>query len=156
MLIHCRSDAALILIPLQNGSGSWVFPSDSGPFIGIHTSIESQLPIVPQILETIHIRLGIDPLKAGYKVCEEFEETVVSDNGQTMTLFVMQCERDLTSISAINAAAEPALRFASMPEWLSRLPATRSRLAWIKAWQVYQGVLSETIKAVDTNDLKSP
>jgi hypothetical protein len=104
-------------------------------------------------MATISHRLGIDPIQSGYEVCQDFEEQILTDSGSSYSLFVVQCQADLVPVSGIQSPPEKPLRFGSMPEWLARLPATKTRIAWVKAWQVYQGVLMEQIKAVETTEV---
>ncbi|MEY4632558.1 MAG: hypothetical protein RIQ81_2678 [Pseudomonadota bacterium] len=158
MIIHCPTPHAVVLVPLDSGSGLWLFPSDPGPWAGLRLEVTPLQPVIPQIMESIAGRLGVSLVKAGYDVSQSFQEVVQLPEGPA-TLYVVQPPRApyrLIPASALQAAtpsAGNAIRFATLPEWLGRMPVERQRLAWLKAWQVYQGVAALEVKAVELDEV---
>lgn len=152
MIINCKTSRAIVLVPMDGGNGLWVFPSDEGPWSGLHLDVAPLMPVIPQIAGMIHARLGFDMSEAGYSLCEEFADIVPIDNDTEVTVFAVKAGK-LQPASRIPANPSRPLRLGTMPEWLGRLPQSRQRLAWLRAWQVYQGVLTQTVKAVDAAEV---
>ncbi len=148
MLVNCKTDRALILVPLDGGNGLWMFPSDPGPWAGLHLQVQPLMPILPQIADMIRSRLGFALEPAGYQVCPDFEDIVMLESKIPATLYVVQSE-NLKPTGIIPADPSRPLRLATLPEWLGRLPQERQRLSWLRAWQIYQGILVQNIKAVE-------
>jgi len=152
MLIHCKTDHAVILVPLDSGDGLWMFPSDPGPWAGLRMTVKPLMPIVPQIAEVIRTRLGFAMEPAGYQVCPEFEDIIMLDSNTPATLYAVQAG-DLKLAESIPADPDRPIRLATLPDWLGRLPQERQRLSWLRAWQIYQGVLVQNVKAVEATEV---
>lgn len=156
MLVHCPTSLAIILIPLDSGSGTWVFPSDPGPWTGLRLDVAPLQPVIPQIMESTGKRLGVSLLAAGYDVSPDFQEPLQLPEGPA-TLYVVQPPRAPHRLIQANLVQSPlvfgdAMRFATLPEWLGKMPGERQRLAWLRAWQVYQGVAMQEVKAVELDE----
>ena len=152
MLIHCKTDHAVILIPLDAGDGLWMFPSDPGPWAGLRLNVQPLMPIVPQIADLVRVRLGFAMEPAGYQVSPDFEDIVMLDSETPATLYVVQAT-SLKSTEEISVDSKKPFRLATPPEWLGRLPQERQRLSWLRAWQIYQGILTQNIKAVEATEV---
>ncbi len=152
MLIHCKTDHAIILVPLDSGDGLWMFPSDPGPWAGLRMTVKPLMPIVPQIDAMIQTRLAFDIKQSGYHVCPEFEDIVMLDANTPATLYAVQAST-LKSTESIPVNPDRPLRLATLPDWLGRLPHERQRLSWLRAWQIYQGVLVQNVKAVEATEV---
>ena len=170
MIVNCKTDRAVVLVPMDGGNGVWMFPSDASPWAGLHLKVAPLSPIVPQIAEMVRDRLGFDMERAGYEVCQDFADIVMLDHGEdretngdrsenitlsvtpSITLYALQ-PRELVPASLIPGDPDRPLRLATLPDWLGRLPRTRQRLAWLRAWQIYQGILTQNVKAVEAAEV---
>jgi hypothetical protein len=156
MIVHCKTDRAIVLVPMDDGNGLWIFPSDESPWAGLHLDVVPMTPILPQIATMIQERLGFDMERSGYKVCLDFEDIVTLDDQTEVTVYVVQAQKLVPASSltpGISGRPPRPLRLATLPEWLGRLPRTRQRLAWLRAWQIYQGVLAQNVKAVEASEV---
>jgi hypothetical protein len=89
---------------------------------------------------------------AGYQVCPEFEDIVMLDSNTPATLYAVQAS-GLKLAESIPADPDRPIRLATLPDWLGRLPQERQRLSWLRAWQIYQGVLVQNVKAVEATEV---
>jgi hypothetical protein len=161
MLIHCNTPTAIILIPLRSAQGTWIFPSHPGPWAGLRLDVAPLQPVIPQIQDLASRCLGVKLQTAGYEVSPGFQEPVELPSGPA-TLYVVRpsvADKPLIDAESVITGSvtnahnqDSSIRFATLPEWLSRMPATRQRLAWLRAWQVYQGMLEDQVKAVELDE----
>mgnify|MGYP006275407303 CR=1 FL=1 len=162
MIVHCKTDRAVVLVPMDGGNGVWMFPSDASPWPGLHLQVAPLSPIVPQIADMVRECLGFDMERSGYEVCQEFADIVMLDqneaqetrehSGDSITLYALQT-RELVPASQIPGNPGRPLRLGTLPDWIGRLPRTRQRLAWLRAWQIYQGILTQNVKAVEAAEV---
>jgi hypothetical protein len=118
-------------------------------------------PVIPQIQTLIKQCIGLELQNCGYDVSPEFQELVELPSGPA-TLYVVQpssLDKKLIAINELAINYQPdqrssatGIRFATLPEWLTLMPAKRQRLAWLRAWQIYQGLLEDQVKAVELDE----
>lgn len=142
-LIHCPTDQVILLLGLKRDDGLILLPSDSTETPGIMASVDSRLPINPQLLELAHKRSGLPSIEIS--IWQEFQESVTLLDGTKATLY------------AAKALAYPQAMPAdvtTLPDMLRKMPPNRNRVAYMKALQVFAGGLEETTKALDLEEVR--
>lgn len=142
-LIHCPTNTAILLLGLKRDNGVFVFPSSSEEIPGILAAIDPSLPINPQLLELASRRSGVHPREIS--VWQEFQETIKLPSGEDATLYAAK---------ALLIPHTIPDDVTTLPEMLRRMPATRNRVAYMKALQVFAGGLEEQTKALDLEEVR--
>ena len=142
-LIHCPTDQVILLLGLKRDDGLILLPSDSTETPGILASVDTRLPINPQLLELAQKRSGLPSIEIS--IWQEFQESVLLIDGTKATLY------------AAKALAYPQVMPAdvtTLPDMLRKMPPNRNRVAYMKALQVFAGGLEETTKALDLEEVR--
>ena len=142
-LIHCPTDTAVLLVAIRREDGLLVIPTDSGEIPGIVRTINSSLPINPQLLEIAEERTGLPKIEIF--IWQEFECQIQLPNGEPATIYAA---KTIKTPDEIPADAK------TLPEILRAMPANRNRVAYMKAMQVISGALEEQTKALDLEEVR--
>lgn len=143
MLNRCSTSVAIVLLGVMDERGIMRFPVDAPETPGLMFQPETLKPINEQIFDRIEREvLSRDP--GLIDICQEYScEVTLSDSRQaTLYLATMKFQEK-------NAANQ----WDTMPELLRAMPKSRNRLAYLKAWQVLTGAMSENIKVIEQEEM---
>jgi hypothetical protein len=145
VLVYCPTEVALILVPVKDARGIFRFPCDAAAVPGLVLSVRPLTPILEQVFARVGAVLGIERPGLVYSVCEEDLGTVKDAGGRDATLYLLR---------AVEPCSITHEEWPTFPQILRSLSRDRTRLPWMKAWQVLTGGLEAQTKAIEVDDLE--
>lgn len=143
MHLFCKTDEAILLLGCESEIGPMRFPSESQDLPGLRIKVDPRMPITEQLLAKAAEYIGIEKVKRHVDIVQEHCETFAIEGGKEITLFV-------GTMHFRHRVAQHS--WATMPDLLKAMPKNRTRLPYLKAWQVLTGALTANVKAVDLEE----
>lgn len=145
--LYCPTEQAILLVGVPDANGVLKFPvtAGTGGAPGLHFTPKALLSIDQQLVAEASRVLGRD-LSTRIDVVQEFADDVVLEGGVRATLYLGTVGKDL------GLQADPA--WEALPTMMRAMPKDRSRLPYLRAWQVLTGALTLNTKALDLDEVK--
>ena len=144
MHIYCPTSHAAFLAGAKDEAGVLRFPSDGALVPGVFLKVQARTPIHDQLVQSLQ-RYWPELSGGQLDVVQEFSESFTADDQHQVTLY----------LATLADKWQAAARWASFPDLLKSMAHNRSRLPYLKAWQVLAGGLQLNTKAVDAAELKN-
>ena len=136
----------------QAGHFFYKFPNDRPPNqdgpSGLWAYVDTQTPVLPQLVARAEKFFERKPLVQSIEFVENYRDVIVLDNPEN------KCAQLYVAHWKPLVSKEEASGWLTIPEMLRSLSSGKTRLAYLRAFQVLQGGLTQEIDAVDTKDLK--
>ena len=150
MQIYCPTPNALLLLIRRDEKGIYqAFAGESSALPGLSFVAQQGIAIQPQLVEIAEKRTGVALPPTAFEIMQEVAFPLLHDN-KNYTLYVLQI---LTSVSTSacesNTMQEAAVGWKALPLLLREMPATKSRVAYLKVWQFMAGVAQQEIRVVE-------
>lgn len=139
--IYCKTERAVLVLGVFDERKVMYFVNDDLPSPGINLEISGTTPMNQLIAERIMDQFGGS---ADFNIYQEFQEVFADEDGIETTLFL----GELTTEGRVDS------EWPTMPEILRSMPKNKSRVAYLKAWQVLTGGLQLNTKAVEVSEVK--
>ena len=121
------------------------FPTISPALPGIPIDVRMNMPINEQLAYCASEYLGHGALLASHiDVAQDFVEIFPGEDGSSMSLYV-------ASLHFRHGISD--LSWPTMPQLLRTMPSNRTRLPYLKAWQLLLGGMSGDTKVVEVEDM---
>ena len=144
-LLSCKTPSAVLLVAVRDSLGVLRVPGGAGAFPGLTVAVAPLMPILPQLTDAASAFFGKDVARRLDIVQDYADELLETPGGEPVaTLYVAT----LAPEAEVLAQAE----WPSMPDILRRLKG-KSRIPYLRAWQVLAGGLHLNTKAVDAAEL---
>lgn len=138
MHLYCPTDTAILLLATKDEGGVMRFPP-------IEIAARPLVSIDEQIVQAASAALGLD-LTLKIRIEQQYADEMTRADGTVTTVY-------LATVS--DGVAPPAKKeWPTLPDLLRSLPKDRSRLPFMRAWQILTGGLTLNTKAVDMNEAK--
>ena len=137
----CPTRWAVLLLGIPDANGILHFPTAHSWLPGLHFQPGHKAPLVDQLWAVISEELGE---QLPWKDAEIFHDFCEPVHGEDRSIYAGRL--------LIPRVPKPA-HWEQLPALLKRMPANRSRLACLKAWQILSGVHKEKIQAAETNQM---
>jgi hypothetical protein len=146
MHIHCSTEHAIFLLGVFDKKKVMRFPDEGETHAGVRLQPSKSIPIDPQLLAACKKYLvdGFD--NRAVSIYQEFDEVVTIPGLGETTVYLGVVDEE-----AMTAPDE----WAVFPDIIRRLPKDRTRLPYLKAWQVLTGGLKLDTRAIENADLGS-
>lgn len=145
--IYCNTPVAVFLCGLRDTTGVLRFPPVEGDVPGLSFETRPRTPIneqlIDQLKETLARETGASAENLELDINQEYSDTVDLPDGRQGTLYV-----------AIGSGVEGPESWPRLPDLLRAMPADRSRVPYLRAWQVLTGGLKLNTKALETEDIE--
>jgi hypothetical protein len=150
LLPQCQTTHATIIVGYKCPDGVIRCPTDAGIWPGINLSVNPLLPINSQLIDTAQAFV-LNKFKVTDVVqeCLGLLEPKLEIIGSESSLYVGYLQ---PAVDENLSEFWPSWR--TFPDILRSLANNRSRLPYLKAWQIFAGGLSESTKAIELDDLK--
>lgn len=143
--VYCKTDHAILLLAVRDERGILRFPSSPGAVSpGIHFPVRALMPIQAQLTAAASDTVGRD-VALHFRLCDEFADEIRMADGREATLYVANLEEP--RVVAPND-------WPVMPAILRSFPRDKSRIPYLRAWQILQGGLQLNTLAVDAEEVK--
>lgn len=146
MHIRCSTENAILIVGVFDAKKVMRFPDDGHVHGGILLQPKRGLPIDPQLVDAALKALDQSVPPTAFSIYQEFAEVVSLPEVGDVTVYL-----GLINEEALTATSE----WASFPDIIRRLPKDRTRLPYLKAWQVLTGGLKLDTRAIENADLES-
>jgi len=143
MLGSPSTKVAIILVGIKDQNGVYRFPTKNSFNPGIVFKVNHDLTINQQIMREVESVTGIDNISIAVDIEQNFSAKVQLPNQESATLYVGRIDFYDTPV---NESWRP------LPEILRDMPKTKNRAAYLKAWQVLMGGLSQEVKVVESDE----
>ena len=144
MHIRCLTEHAILLLGVFDDKQVMRFPDEGKTHGGLLLNVDINLPIDPQLLDRAKAHVDTDFDARHVTIYQEFDEVIDLPDTGSATVYLGQVASE--GLTAGND-------WASFPELIRRLPKDRSRLPYLKAWQVLTGGLKLDTRAIENADL---
>lgn len=143
--IYCKTDHAVLLLAVRDERGVLRFPSSQGATIpGLHMPVRPLMPIQAQLTAAASDCVERD-VALHFRLCDEFADEIRLPDGREATLYVANLEEPRVTAPS---------SWPVMPDILRSLPRDKSRVPYLRAWQILQGGLQLNTIAVDAEEVK--
>ncbi len=140
MLPSCQTDQAIVLVAVRDHLGVLRFPiSEKVNAPGVWFDVKPLLPINPQIVDALSQFFARD-VGVHVTIEQNFFDAIVSDAERSATLYLATLHHAPENLESGS--------WVTMPELLRKLSG-RSRLPYLRAWQVFAGGLHLDTKAIE-------
>ncbi|MCB9228378.1 MAG: hypothetical protein H6618_02085 [Deltaproteobacteria bacterium] len=136
-LTSCPAGNAILFLALPDSKGVFRFPSVHSRYPGLHFQPDHRRPLCDQFIRVVSDELG-EPV-----------------SGMQIEIFQDFCEMLPGHDSCVYAGRFLQPRHLIRPHWLplplllKQMPSDRSRLPFLKAWQLLSGVHKEDLRAIE-------
>jgi hypothetical protein len=146
MLARCPTDVAVLLAAVPDANGVLRLPtSGDATAPGLHVRVQPLAPIAAQLVEAAAAAIDLGPAAGmALSLVDGFADPVTLANGEAATLYVGRVSP--------GAATAPA-SWPSVPDLLRAMAKNRSRVPYLRAWQVLAGGLDDSVKALDAAEV---
>ena len=147
MQIECPTDIAVLLLAVRDERGLLRFPDEgSAARPGLTLTVKPLLAIAEQLAGLASKALSA-PTYVRIDIIPEFSDSLpgVGELKEDATLYI-------AAASAYQASPAQTAAWPTLPDLLRRMPKDRNRLAYMRAFQVLSGSLTQDIKAYEFND----
>lgn len=145
--VQCSTDEAILLVAVNCPDGLLRFPNDGSPWPGLSLQVQPLLGINEQLIRRSQDELG-SALTAKLNIWQEYSDVIREANEDRATLYVAMIRPEAHEIEN-----KPWKEWRTLPDLIRTLPKDRTRLAYLKAWQVLTGALEESTKALDVDEV---
>lgn len=145
--VQCSTDEAVLLVAVNCPDGLLRFPNDASPWPGLSLKVQPLLGINEQLIRRSQAELGPD-LTAKLNIWQDYSDMIREGNEDRATLYVAIVRPDSQELEN-----KPWKDWRTLPDLIRSLPKDRTRLAYLKAWQVLTGALEESTKALDVDEV---
>lgn len=147
--VQCNTDQAIFLLAVQCPDGLLRFPNDETQWPGLHLSVQPLLGINEQLVTRAQQELSPE-LAAKISIWQNYSDLIRGSNEEQITFYVGILRPEAETL---NALPKPWQEWRTLPDLIRSLPKDRTRLTYLKAWQVLTGALEETTKALDVDEV---
>ncbi len=144
MLSPCKTPWAVLLCAVADEGKVLRFPDQGGATPGLRFAVTPLTPINEQLVRAasshFYVEVGLH-----LQICQEFADELpglAADAGTTLYLATLSEAAGIVAPTA----------WTNMPDLLRRLTG-RTRVPYMRAWQILAGGLTETSKVIDAADL---
>lgn len=150
MLVYCQTPKAVVMATVTGTDGIVRIFTENSIQPGVIFEPKPLLPIVEQITSLLrtHDEFQADSLQ--FQVRSNYSDELTLNDGTAATLYIATAAAPEKSLTGMNGGPESLWR--PIPEILRAMPQNRSRLVYLRAWQVLLGALEEGVKAVDLDE----
>ena len=145
--IHCSTEEAILLVAVACPDGLLRFPNDASQWPGLSLNVQPLLGINEQLIRRAQEEIGA-ALTAKLNIWQEYSDVMRVDNHDRATLYVA-----IVRPEAQDLEGKTWNNWRTLPDLIRSLPKDRTRLAYLKAWQVLTGALEESTKALDVDEV---
>lgn len=146
--IHCDTATATLLLAVECEDKLLRFPNDQNGWPGLTVKVDPMLGINGQLLERVKAEPGLMHTPP-VSIWQEYSARLEPSPGRDIsTLYVAVVRPGSMALQSM-----PWTQWQTLPEIIRSLPKDRNRLAYLKAWQVLSGALTETTKALDIDEV---
>lgn len=138
--IHASTDVVIFLVGILDQENVYKFPTKNVFNPGIVFRVDRSIFLNEQIICETEKHTGLEGLGLHLDIEQDFSAEVFLPNGQLATLYV-GVVRDFKRKSDRSWLA--------LPEILRRMPKNKNRSAYLKAWQVLMGGLTQEVRALE-------
>jgi len=144
ILTPCKTDGAILFVGIPDERGVLRFPSNAaaGDLPGLHVKLQPALGLGEQLAQALSAFLGID-VSRHLEVNATFADELKPAAGPATTLYV-------AVLRMSGVVAEPA--WPSLPDVLRALPRDKSRVPYLRSWQVLTGGYQLNTKAASLEE----
>lgn len=145
--VHCSTDEAIFLVAVSCPDGLLRFPNDDTAWPGLGFHVEPLVGINEQLFKRAAAELG-NGLAPKIAIWQEYSDVIKVNGEDHTTLYV-----GILRPSSQELETTPWQTWRTLPDMIRSLPKDRTRLAYLKAWQVLTGALEESTKALDVDEV---
>ena len=148
MQIYCNTADAILLLVQRTEKGIYqVLTGENLTLPGMVFPVQSRIPIQAQLVEQAEKELGHGLPPSSYTILQELALPLMFDE-KVYTLYVLQLTGSL-SLPFLLPKATLLHQWQVFPMLLRQMPATKSRVAYLKVWQWLAGVGEQQIHVVE-------
>ena len=148
MHIYCPTEHAILLLGFPDHQGVLSFPTQNTVIPGILLPVKPLTPINDQIISFVFNHWDQATGK-NLHLWQNFSSSISLGEKKEATLYVGRVDE---TFSATRDKQGSSFSWSTLPQILKALPKDKSRLPYIKAFQVLTGALTLTTRAVDLTD----
>lgn len=146
--IHCNTEKATLLLAVECEDKVLRFPNDRVAWPGLTLKVDPLLGINSQLMERSKAEPGLAHLPP-IEIWQEYSAVLNgSSPAEPSTLYVA-----IVRPSPMSLQTMPWATWETLPAIIRTLDKDRNRLAYLKAWQILSGALTETTKALDIDEV---
>lgn len=145
--VHCSTDQAVLLAAVACPDGLLRFPNDEIPWPGLGVNVKPLVGINEQLLDRAKEVFG-PALASQLSIWQDYSDMIRVKDEDLATLYVAILRPSPDQLESL-----PWQTWRTLPDLIRSLPKDRTRLAYLKAWQVLTGALEETTKALDVDEV---
>lgn len=147
--VQCNTDQAILLLAIQCPDGLLRFPNDEAPLPGLRLKVQPQLGINEQLIARAQQDLT-PALASQISIWQNYSDVVTTSSQESVTFYVGILRPTSETLDTFKSDWK---EWRTLPDLIRSLPKDRTRLTYLKAWQVLTGALEETTKALDVDEV---
>ena len=141
--IHAPTDVVIFLVGIKDEKGVFRFPSKNNFNPGIVFKADKKLPINEQMISQTESLTGLSQLNLKLDIEQSFSAEVKLPSGELGTLYVGAIHDEQVTVDD---------SWRPLPMILREMPKDKNRAAYLKAWQVLMGGLTQDSKVLEAED----
>jgi|GEM_PF-1141690 len=150
MLAYCQTPKTVVMATVTGSDGIVRMLADDINQPGLIFEPKPLQPIVEQITTQLQSRSDVREDSLRFHIRANYTDELTLSDGVTATLYIATATASQKSLSGIEGGDGSSWR--SIPDVLRSMPQNRSRLVYLRAWQVLLGALEDGVKAIDFDE----
>lgn len=124
---ECSTPSAIVLMGFRERNDTFIFPSENEALPGVHLGITANTSLLEQLQAKLCRSYDLSPKRLKLTLLPDFSDVFLVD-GHEITLY--------TGIGHSAATIPPGQ---TLPALLRKMPPTKVRAAYLRAWQALMG-----------------